>query len=85
MCQYHVIGSLSTAAATMQIDQVSFMAETQLTHSGTAGTEDGSQTDTSPPAYNEATGILNIRQEGLNTQTQVGSVFSALVQQCDQS
>ena len=61
------------------------MAETPLTHSGTAGTEDGSQSDTSPPAYHEATGILNIRQEGLNTETQVGSVFSALFQQRDQS
>ena len=61
------------------------MAETShLDHSGTAR-ENGTQTDTSPPAYNEATGILDIGQEGLRTQTQIGSVFSALVHQCDQS
>lgn len=61
------------------------MAETPLTHPETTRVEDGSQTDLSPPAYNEATGILDIRQEGLSTQTQVGSVFSALVQQRDES
>lgn len=59
------------------------MAETShLDHSGPAG-DDGTQADTSPPDYNEATGVLDI--EGLKTQTQVGSVFSALVHQRDQS
>ena len=61
------------------------MAETPLTHPETTRAEDGSQVDKSPPVYNEATGIFDIRQEGLSTQTQVGSVFSASVQQRDQS
>ena len=61
------------------------MAETHLNQSGTAGTQNGTQIDTSPRADNEATDLLDISQEGLKTQSQIGSVSSTLVHQRDQS
>ena len=35
------------------------------------GTGDQQQIDDAPPLYDEATGILNVRQEGLNVQSKV--------------
>jgi hypothetical protein len=47
-------------------------SETPPTHPETG---DQPQLDDAPPVYDEATGILDVRQEGLNAQSKVAGQF----------